>query len=95
MELGEGLGDWRGTRGGAECDQSGMVVGREPVGEGEGEEELGGSDDESSRHCSVLRLEGAVVVEEEGSMGVGVGVVAEDSRLVGRGMLVDSHIRTS
>ena len=45
--LEEGLEDWRGTRDGAECGQSGMGVGREPVGVVVGEEVLGGSDDGS------------------------------------------------
>ena len=62
--------------------------------EGEEEEDLGGSDDGLDSVGLLLSLEG--VVGEEGSMvGVVVGVVVVDSRLVGRGSLMGSHIRTS
>ena len=94
--LEEVLGDWRGTRGGAGCGRSGMVAGKEPVGEGEGEEELGGSDGGSGFVGYLSLWEGVVEVGEEDSiLGVGVGVEVVGSRLVGKDRLMGSHSRTS
>ena len=93
----EGQGDLRGIRGGERCGRNGMEVDTELVGEGEEEEELDGSDDDTTLSCLRLKLEGVVVGEEEGSRRVVVGVAVEvvGSRLVGRDMLLGNHMSTS
>lgn len=89
--------DLRGRRGGARCGQSGMVVGKELVGEGEGEVVLGESDGGKEFVGYLLLLEGVVVGEEEDSIlvGEGVVVVVAGNRLVDKGSLMGIHIRIS
>lgn len=91
------LVDLRGRRGGARCGQSGMVVGKELVGEGEGEVVLGESDGGKEFVGYLLLLEGVVVGEEEDSIlvGEGVVVVVAGNRLVDKGSLMGIHIRIS
>ena len=94
---GEGQGDLRDTRGGGGCGRSGMEVDTELVGEGEEEEGLGESDDDTTFGCFGLKLVGVVVGEEEGSRRVVVEVAVEvvGSRLVGKDMLLGNHMSTS
>ena len=91
------LVDWRDTRGGAPCGQSGMGVGREQVGVGEEVVVLGGSDGGKEFAGYLLLLVGVGVVAEEDSIlvGVVVGEVVEGNRLVDKGSLMGIHIRIS
>lgn len=95
--LEEDLVGWRGTRGGARCVQSDMVVGMELVGEEEGEVVLGGSDGGKGLTDYLLLL---VEEEVEGEVGsileVGAGEVeVVGSRLADKGSLMDIRIRIS
>ena len=87
----------RGRRGGAQCGQSGMVVGKEQVGEGEEEVVLGESDGGKVFADYLLLLVGVGVVGEEDNISVGevVVVVVAGNRLVDKGSLMGIHIHIS
>jgi len=87
----------RGRRGGAQCGQSGMVVGKEQVEEEEAAVVLGESDDGKEFVGYWLLLVGVGVVGEEDSILVGevVVVVVAGNRLVDKGSLMGIHIHIS
>ena len=87
----------RGRRGGVQCGQSGMVVGKEQVGEGEEVVVLGESDGGKAFAGYLLILVGVGVVGEEDSILVGevVVVVVAGNRLVDKGSLMGIHIHIS
>lgn len=87
----------RGRRGGAQCGQSGMVVGKEQVEEEEAAVVLGESDDGKEFVGYWLLLVGVGVVGEEDSILVGEVVVVEvaGNRLVDKGSLMGIHIHIS
>lgn len=86
-----------GRRGGAQCGQSGMVVGKEQVEEEEEAVVLGESDDGKEFVGYWLLLVGVGVVGEEDSILVGevVVVVVAGNRLVDKGSLMGIHIHIS
>lgn len=86
-----------GRRGGAQCGQSGMVVGKEQVEEEEAAVVLGESDDGKEFVGYWLLLVGVGVVGEEDSILVGevVVVVVAGNRLVDKGSLMGIHIHIS
>lgn len=86
-----------GRRGGAQCGQSGMVVGKEQVEEEEAAVVLGESDDGKEFVGYWLLLVGVGVVGEEDSILVGevVVVVVAGNRLVDKDSLMGIHIHIS
>ena len=95
--LEEDLVGLRGRRGGAQCGQSGMVVGKERVGEGEEVVVLGESDGGIEFAGYLLLLVGVGVVGEVDSILVGevAVVVVAGNRLVDKGSLMGIHIHIS